>query len=398
MKTTSVAATAAHAYEIATAVCRKISTKQDEDAGFSTYVGQAPVDSFVDLPDHENVRDYIPGSGQIQRRSEVHNAIAESLREKPQTFSALNGGIVIVASGLEMLEDQKRIRLRNPSIINGSQTRGEIRRFIDSLDGEATLPNVKFEIIITNDEDLIAEVSIARNFQQKVQAISIYGKQGLLDDLAKAFVDKTGDKRILRLKETDRPKETDGVGGFIPTEKLIQVITALIPEQLWKATGRPGEYWNKAFAYSSAQGPLKMYAKNVEKSRDEDAAAAKELNQFFLDIASDAWALYETWAAHPGFNGSNLKHGYGVERDQKGNICRIYDGMVFPIIAAFSVFVVKKNGKWTISPPSNWQDEFLIRQAKRVFVETGSNPQTMGKLPSSYSSLNGITSMASMMS
>lgn len=393
MKTASIAASAAHTYEIATAVCRKISTKQDEDAGFSTYVGQAPVASFVDLPDHENVRDYIPGSGQIKRRSEVHNAIAESLREKPHNFSALNGGIVIVASAIEMLEDQKRIRLKNPSIINGSQTRGEIRRYIETLEGAVSLANVKFEIIITTEEDLIAEVSIARNFQQKVQAISIYGKQGLLDNLAKAFVDKSGAGRKLRLKETDRIDEI-----YVPTEKLIQVITALIPEKLWKATGRPGEYWNKAFAYSSAQGPLKLYAKNVEKIRDKNDPNAIALDQFYLDIASEAWELYELWIAHPGFNGSNLKHGYGVERDEKGNICRIYDGMIFPIIAAFSAFVEQKKGKWTISPPNNWKDEFLILQAKRVFVSMESNPQTMGKSSSSYSSLNGITSMAYVMS
>lgn len=394
MKTAQAAAKAAQPkYEIATAVCRKISTKNDEDAGFSIYVGQAPILSFIDLPEDENVREYIPGSGAINRRTEVHTAIAESLREKPATFNVLNGGIVIVASNIEMLDDQKRIRLTNPSIINGSQTRGEIRNFIASLDSIDSLANVKFEIIVTNDEDLIADISIARNFQIKVQAISIYGKKGYFEDLAKAFVDSSGKNRSLRTSETDRKE-----GVFLPTEKLIQVITALIPEKLWPLTGKSGDFWNKAFAYSSAQTPLKLYGQNYEKAKKGDPEAIK-LHKFYLDICSDAWSLYEKWVSHPGFEGSGLKNGYGLERDEKGNITRIYDGMIFPIIAAFSSFVVQKDDKWVISPPSNWNDKFLIDQAKRLFTsrDVGSNPQTMGKMASCYSGLNALTSMANSM-
>jgi hypothetical protein len=36
-------------------------------------------------------------------------------------------------------------------------------------------PSIKYELIVTNDDNLIAEISISRNFQNDVRAISIAG-------------------------------------------------------------------------------------------------------------------------------------------------------------------------------------------------------------------------------
>lgn len=376
-------------FDFPTLVCRKISTKEDEENGFSTYVGQAPVTSFLNLPEDENVREYIMDTAVRAQRSGVHLAIEDSLRNHPSKFSVLNGGICIVAKEIQMAEDQKLIRLTDPSIINGSQTRGVIRDFLSKIDENSTAPaKVKFEIIVTNDGDLTDEVSIARNFQIVVKSISILGKRGYFEELSKSFEDLSGKQRALRTSETDRGC------NYIPTEKLIQVITALIPESLWSATGRGGEHWNKAFSYSSSAGPLKLFAEVYKRAKEDKDPEAVKLYNFYLQIASEAWKLYETWSCHSGFKGTGLKN--GITRDEGGNIISVVDGLIFPILASFSAFVCydEKNGKWILDTPEHWSDAKIIAQAKGQFIHTAdSNPQTMGKSKSVYQSLYSITEL-----
>lgn len=389
------ASPSAKTYKFQTLVCRKISTKDDEEKGFVTYVGQAPVESFVELPEKENVREYIPGSGQRMKKSSVHMAIEDTLQNRPELFSALNGGIVIVAEAIEMLEDQRLIMLTNPSIINGSQTRGVIKELSELCrEGETLGANAKFELIVTKNKELSDDVSIARNFQIMVKSISILGKRGYFDEMAENFRDYSGQKRKIRKSETDRDEE------FIPTEKLIQVITALIPESLWPSARRSGEPWNKAFAYSSAQGPLKLFESAYDRAKGINGAqveeSAEELYKFFIEIASPAWELYEKWSKHSGFKGTNLRK--GITRDEKNNILHVMDGIIFPILASFSVFTKKQDDKWGIFFPAKWDDNFIIQQAKGQFTSAAdSNPQTMGKTAGIYQSLQGITSMTLLM-
>ncbi|MDE2029874.1 MAG: hypothetical protein KGI97_04840, partial [Alphaproteobacteria bacterium] len=117
----------------------------------------------------------------------------------------------------------------------------------------------------------------------------------------------------------------------------------------------------------------------------------------YVDMASDAWALYEKWNAHPGFKGTNLKN--GISRDAKGNIENVVDGIIFPIIAAFSSFVKLEKGKWKIAPPSIWTDETIITPAKGQFISAAnSNPQSMGKDNGIYQSLYNLTELVDRLS
>lgn len=384
-------APAAKSVEFRTVVCRKISTKEDEEAnGFLTYVGQADARSFLDLPEDENVRQYLLDAGERAKRSGVHIAINESLREKPEYFSVLNGGICIVAEEASLQDDQKTIKLIKPSIINGSQTRGVIRDFLQTLESDSDYATkVKFELIVTRNSDLADEISIARNFQITVKPISILGKRGYFDELAKNFKDHSGENREIRTSETDRNPDE-----FIKTEKLIQVITALIPKELWPATGRGSDYWAKAFTYSSTSGPLKLFERIYKEAKEEKKPDAVALYNFYVDIASEAWELYEKWASHPGFKGTGLKN--GVTRDNGGNIDNVVDGIIFPIIAAFASFVKYDRKKWKLIPPSIWTDENIIIPAKGQFISAaGSNPQTMGKDNGIYQSLFNLTDLVS---
>lgn len=372
--------------EFPTLICRKISTKNDEENGFLTYVGQADVSAFLDIPEDENVRQYLLDAGERGKKSGVHIAIEESLRNRPENFSVLNGGICIVAQDAVLQDDQKTIRMVKPSIINGSQTRGVIRDYLQTLDSESTSPaKVKFELIVTKDSDLADEISIARNFQITVKLISILGKRGYFEEIEKHFKDYSGQNRPLRTSETDRV-------DVIWTEKLIQVITALIPVSLWPATGRGADYWNKAFTYSSTAGPLRLFEQVYKKAKEEKDPDAIKLYQFYIQVASEAWQLYEKWSQHPGFKGTKLIN--GITRDEYGNIKNVVDGIIFPIIASFSAFMKFENGKWKLSPPSIWSDENIIVPAKGQFQSAAdSNPQTMGKDKSIYQSLYNLTEL-----
>lgn len=364
---------------------RNISSPEDLENNRKIYSGQALVSSILDLPTDENVRDYlVEAIGKVRKRpTAVHRAIRETLLNNPEDFTVLNSGIVIVAKDLNIDEKEKQVNLSSPSIINGAQTQG----VMNDLKREGKLPNVhiKFEIIVTSDDSLIAETSIARNFQNDVMTISIAGRLGQLDELERSISRGIKDMS-LRKSESEWPSDE-----FIDTEKLLQVITALIPNELWHKGDI--ESINKVYTYSAKAKCLKDFqdiyvkAKNVE---DSDHTKAALLYKFFIDIAPQAWELYLRWKSHQGFRGTRLRE---IEREGQ-EITDVPDGIVFPIIASFAEFVKKTKTGWRIQPPSLFKDEELIKAAKSVYMQiANSDPQRMGKTRACYSALSQITSI-----
>jgi hypothetical protein len=362
--------------------CRNISAPEDDAAGRKVYSGHAPASSVLQLEDNENVREYLVDAKGKQKRTPtlVHQAIRKTLRDQPDQFSILNGGMVIVARGAVVDDKERVIQLDRPSIINGSQTQGELKKFFEIIDLEpgAFEPSIKFEIIITDDNDLIAEISIARNFQNDVRAISIAGRRGQLDDLEAAIQKKYSDAR-LRKSETDLTAD----GEYLDTEKIIQVIFALLPVNMLEKLEAQSDPSNKVFTYSQKTRCLKLFQKLVEDG-------PSDVYQCCLDLAPLAWRLYEKWKSHQGFRGTRIR---SITRED-GEIIEVPDGVIFPIIAAHSAFV-KKNGRgWTITKPTRFDDNELIEAAKQAYMEIADhNPQTMGKSKACYSTLYRITAI-----
>ena len=106
------------------------------------YSGVAPATSFIDLPEDENVRTYlVTAEGKKrQRLTDVHRRIRDTLENKPNEFVILNSGIVVVARDVEVDEKGKIIQLSEPSIINGSQTRGELKHYMTENGGMPLFP------------------------------------------------------------------------------------------------------------------------------------------------------------------------------------------------------------------------------------------------------------------
>lgn len=361
--------------------CRNISSPEDDAVGRRVYSGSAPVSSILGLEDNENVREYLVDAKGKQRKSPtlVHQAIRKTLKETPEIFGVLNGGTVLVARSAEIDDKSRQLILTDASIINGSQTRGEVQRYFDHRsEDENVNPSIKFEIIVTNDDDLIAEISIARNFQNDVKPISIAGRRGQLDDLEKGVQIFFPNKK-LRKSESDLTADDD----FLDTEKLIQVTFALMPDDTEKPQGMSLDLSNKVFTYSQKTRCLKIF----QKLADEPDT---EMYRAFVGIAPIAWRLYQHWKKHQSFIGTQIR---SVERDN-GKVVDVPDGIIFPILAAHSAFVHDTPAGWQINKPSQLSDEELINVAKQSYMDiAGHNPQSMGKSRACYSSLMQITSI-----
>ncbi|MFN2393584.1 MAG: hypothetical protein ABR566_16675, partial [Pyrinomonadaceae bacterium] len=134
-----------------------------------------------------------------------------------------------------------------------------------------------------------------------------------------------------------------------------------------------------------------IYTK-AKDSQDPQNKEYKDLYQFYLDIVGQALELHEKWKSHNGFKGTMLKNGF--RRDEKNNILEVPDGVIFPVLAALSVFAKHTDKGWRIVPPEVFRDVDLINAVKPAFIEmANSNPQTMGKSKACYAHLYQITSL-----
>lgn len=366
---------------------RNISCPEDLSNNRKVYVGHAPITSILNLSTDENVRAYLLEAEGRKRRvpTQVHRAIQDTLENNSDIFSVLNSGIVIVARSCEIDEAKKLAVLKGPSIINGSQTQGVIKDlFARSKDNGESFRSchIKFEVIVTTDEDLIAEISIARNYQNDVMTISIAGRRGQLDELEESIQKKKPDWKL-------KKSETSLSDDYIKTERLLQVVAALVPEEIWPKNTE----FSKVYAYSMKTKCLKNFQDIYEKAKnadDPEHSRYLELYQFYLDIAADAWDVYEKWKAHQGFYGTKLR---AIEREG-GKIIDVPDGIVFPILASLANFTKKTSMGWVIQAPKIFNEEELIKSAASVYQEiASSNPNVMGKSKACYSALYQITSI-----
>lgn len=367
---------------------RNITSPEDAAAGRKVYAGTAAAKSVLHVPNDENVRDYIPEAAGRKRKTltSVHRAMFDTLQKDPSSFAVKNGGVVLVARDVEIDEAKKNAKLTLPSLINGAQTQGVLSDFYEELE-EQKLPvphiSVKFEIIVTNDEELIGEVSIARNSQNNVDPLSIAGKKGVLQDLEESM-------KLVNPAWQIRMNETQGGEGFIDTPKLLQVTMALIPPELWPVE-KDRENPNKVFTYSMRAKCLKdfqHYFESAHNPQAKDHVTAKRVYDFIVAMAPRAWELYQGWKKHQGFIGHYFVQ--GVTRDAKNKVVDVADGLIFPILAALANFVEKTSAGWAVVAPPLWEEKDGIFLPLREVLKSDSvkgNPWNLGKSRDSWSML-----------
>jgi hypothetical protein len=365
---------------------RNLTSPTEKENGVQTWFANVSAKDILPLGTRDNLRAYI-AEHSPSKRNFVHKQIANTIEELPDRFINRNSGITITCTECTVYDNKKEAILVDASIINGAQTQGELRRYFDGLESDDEVDIlVRAEIIMDPSPESIVEIAIARNTATSVKSVSQAGARGYLNDLKTAIENGLPG-------ETLQMKETDTVG--LSAQSVLQYSRLLMPRDLLgpKAPGRN-------FAYKQGGKCLTDFS---EWARLKDAdLELKKYYDFTAQIAPVAVAEYRHWENHDGWNGHRLHElgkggpkpvgGRPVRRDKRtGKVIWVAPGILFPIMAALSAFVVKDGGVWILRKPDLFKEEELIRRAVQQFRALNREVAMMGRGEAAYDALSIYT-------
>jgi len=360
-------------------------TSPDEKAeGVQSFIANLPAGEILKIGTRDNLRGYL-AEYNPRKRNRVHDAIRETIINQPQRFIVRNSGFVITCADIEVNDQQKTVKLLDGSVINGAQSQGEIRAYLDELAEEAAaagddIPfHVRATIIVDSDPDEVVETAIARNIVTPVKSLSEAGARNQLDELEQSIKRVMPEARI-------RKNESQSGDEFIDTRHVLQLARLLMPVEV---SGN-----------SSAAEKLRSY-KNPEQcltdfcdwEANQSDASKKGKYNFTIEIAPYALREYALWERHSGWNGHKIwsetkKGGRAVKRDHKTNkIIWVSPGIIFPLMGAMSEFASKATGKWRVAKPKRFKEEEMILKAVNQFRSHNSDPMLMGRSEAAYDAL-----------
>jgi hypothetical protein len=362
-------------------------TSPDEiETGVKSFVANLSAFEILKLDTKENLRSYI-AEYSARKRNRVHMSIQNTILTEPSRFITRNSGFVIGASQIEVDDAKKIISLTEASILNGAQSQGEIRRWVEETYGEtpSDLEDVPFyvraEIIVDSDPEEVVETAIARNTATPVKSISQAGARGHLDDLERSVQAVMPDIRVRR-------SETDQENEVFDTRRILQYARLLMPTSVSENDTAS----EKLRPYKNPEQCLTDFSSWYE-DRGHDSSA-KEKYSFTVSIAPYAIQEYLYWESNPDWNGHHVweetkKGGRACRRDPAGKIVWVSPGLVFPIVGAMSAFVRrnKKDGKWAIAKPTLFEPPEMIAGAVAQFRALNSDPMQMGRSAGAYDAL-----------
>jgi hypothetical protein len=396
--------------------CVQFRTLLDKSSTNQIHTCLCPISAVVGLDENENVREFLG----TKRLGKVHHDILRTLEEAPELFPLLNGGMVVVASEVSYDTQTKTASLLNPSIVNGSQTKGTIAIFLDGLEDRESAPDasVFMQIIVTQDPELIRQLSIARNVQTPVKSLSILGRLGFLEDLETAFkIHHPGLK--LRQSESDAFSQ-----DYVDALDLIQVTTALLPEEILgqfelisrskAAKAEEGEdddeeeegdnvkRFSRNRPYSS-KGSCETFYRNACKDREKSKKCAG-IVQAYLDLCGPAWSIFRGWESNQAFRSyyvtkrsksskSKKPQDQPIVKDKSGAVVRVKSGLIFPIVAAHHKYVKKDTtGTWVIDTPATLSDsaQAIADQIWDLYKMNGRSASRLGKTKEAYRSMGRV--------
>jgi hypothetical protein len=365
---------------------RDVTTKDEEANGASTYVAVLPAAEILKIGTEGNLRSYIPAH-EGKKRNMVHKAIARTIRDSSDRFSQMNSGFLIGASKITLEDDKRTVTLKNASVNNGAQTQGEIRLYFDECKDLGVDPNnfaIRCELSIEPEASTRTNIAVARNTATRIEAISIAGKHGYFEDLNKAFKKA---HPSLELAES----ETDVEEKFVDTRLLLQILWAMMPQELAPDHRRSMEA--RMRAYKNAAYCLQDFVE-IHDNRVTDKNNVARY-QYFIDMAGTAWAEYQRWKKLELWNDKHLLERLRqAVRGEDGTIKEVSDGIVFPILSALSRFVKMQKGHWRLVYPKVFQDEDMLIAARRQLSQCGGRPMLMGRSGAAYEALILLTEMA----
>jgi hypothetical protein len=150
------------------------------------------------------------------------------------------------------------------------------------------------------------------------------------------------------------------------------------------------------YAFSQKATCLKDYAEIMKDTNGQYA----EAKQFFLDVAYDAWRVFNDLRQDNRFKvfrekrQKNTKKRSPVKKDKQGNVVDVSLGVVFPVLYALGELVRKKDdGHWQFKVPEDFDMEDVIEQANATFSQGPNDPAKMGKDSTCYVSVKSPVKM-----
>lgn len=370
---------------IKTEQVRNLTSDSERSNGSACYFANIKPHQILKIGTSRNLRGYI-AEHKESKRNQVHIQIAQTLVDESDRFIQKNSGFTLVTDQIEVKE--KEIRLNNPSIVNGGQTQGELRRFLDlyelaESDSEADF-DTRIEILVEPDEDMQTEIAISRNTTTKVQSVSQAGARKHLDDLFNSMISHNSDYRINR-SETDQEP--------IDTLLLLQITRLFMPDNV-RSPSDPDRI--------SESEILKSY-KNKGKCLEEfsESYSKKDVQyDFIVNFAPKAWDAYLFWRSHKNWVGTNLQAKYGKKDERKKTIgtrkggngpwTDIVPGVLFPVLYGLHNFVEEISPKvWDIVIPDIFDVDRYLKTAKEIITrDCNYDPYVMGRSIGAYMTLS----------
>ena len=137
---------------------RNVTSPEEQANGARCFIAVCPLGEVLKFDTLRNLRNYIP-EHDPKKRNMVHKGIEATLKERPDRFIQYNGGLTISCSDIELKDNEKLALVTNGSVLNGAQTQGEIRRFLEGISADAAgeetsdLPEVNARVEFVVDPD-----------------------------------------------------------------------------------------------------------------------------------------------------------------------------------------------------------------------------------------------------
>lgn len=222
-------------------------TVEDPNKGYKSYVLSADLDDFVDYQDNDPEGKLFARNVRLDLHSEINKNIKSTYVKSPEEFWYSHNGITVICSNATI--SGKRIRLINPSVINGSQTLNTLRWTNKNkrYRGAKVLTRVLVVTGGNQDQDksspkkFVNDIIFRTNQQNKMYAYDLRANDIQQVALARDFIANGVfyERRRGEWKQRRRAMKNEGIEKLNSVE-LAQILAAFDPN-IGVATAKKGK-------------------------------------------------------------------------------------------------------------------------------------------------------------
>ena len=323
-----------------------------------------------------NVRD-------TQKRSDVFNAIVDTLRNNPEEMIFRNLGITIVAPLVEFDNKTNTVTVlfsekEKHGIANGGHTFEAIQHALTM--GPIDNAQVKVECIVGNiDHDWLVGIVDGRNRSRAVKDESLENLARSYESIKNVLTDPLYKDRIayseFELNDSNKRKD-------ISIREILSYIYCL---DNFDRNNHPIE------AYSSKGIVVDHYASLDEKG-EKRTYIIEKASKILSDIVRLRDTIYQdlpkAYNAMGGSFGKNTTMGVTMHDENprslrfiRGSMTISYpDAFIYPILASFRKYIDHRGWKWTEDPFALWEEKKKdVAMALKDAFGTFQSPNKMGK-------------------